>query len=87
MLDSLSALILGLVVGIIVTASPFIFVINIKFHKAIVDSKKLIERNNEILDQLGRIIRFNNELASRNIKNEELIEAAIREMRFMNGIG
>lgn len=87
MLDSLSAFILGLVVGIIVTASPFIFVINIKFHKAIVDSKKLIERNNEILDQLGRIIRFNNELASRNIKNEELIEAAIREMRFMNGIG
>ena len=86
MLDSLSALILGLVVGIIVTATPFIFVINIKFHKAIVDSKKLIERNNDILDQLGRIIRFNNELALRNVKNEELIEAAIREMRFMNGI-
>lgn len=86
-MDSLSSFILGLVVGIIITAAPFIFVINVKYHKAIVDSKKLIERNNDILDQLGRIIRFNNELASRNIKNEELIEAAIREMRFMNGIG
>lgn len=85
-MDPLSSFILGLVLGIIVTAAPFIFVINIKFHKAIVDSKKLIERNNDILDQVNRVIHFNNELARRNEKNEELIEAAIKEIQFSNGI-
>lgn len=85
-MDAIGLFIAGLVVGIIVTAAPFIFVICTKYRKEILDSKKLIDRNNDILDQVNRVIHFNNELALRNIKNEELIEAAIKEMQFNAGI-
>ena len=79
---SLLSCFIGFLSGLMVSFILFVIYIDRQQHKVIVDTKQLIERNNELIAQVSRIIGFNNQLAERNVKQEELINAALEEMRY-----
>lgn len=79
---SLLSCFIGFLSGLMVSFILFVIYIDRQQHKVIVDTKQLIERNNELIAQVSRIISFNNQLAERNVKQEELINAALEEMRY-----